>query len=290
MRPLSRSKERGLCSTDGKPIGDGVYSVRFAIYDAAAGGTALWTETQNVTQQGGVFDVYLGTITALPLDLFSDGDRWLGIKVGSDPEMAQRSRLAPSPWAIQAADSDKVDGFHASQTPTPNYILPLDNTGMLPASVIPPDDDWTISGNDIYRLTGHVGIGMAPGSFRLDVDGTARMGGFKMPTGASDGYVLTSDATGTGTWQAAAAGITGSGTANYIAKFTGASTIADSVIYQKADGNVGIGQTNPSQKLDVAGNLAVSGKAVIGPGHTSSGQYAFVSGRENTATGPYNTV
>lgn len=33
-------------------------------------------------------------------------------------------------------DVDKVDGIHASATPTPNYLLPLDATGMFPFSVL----------------------------------------------------------------------------------------------------------------------------------------------------------
>ncbi len=40
----------------------------------------------------------------------------------------------------------------------------------------------------------------------LLVDGQAQMGGFKMATGASNGYVLTSDATGKGTWKATSNG------------------------------------------------------------------------------------
>ena len=37
-------------------------------------------------------------------------------------------------------------------------------------------------------------------------------GGFKLPTGATNGYVLTTDATGVGTWQAAGGGGGGGGT------------------------------------------------------------------------------
>jgi hypothetical protein len=51
-----------------------------------------------------------------------------------------------------------------------------------------------------------VGIGTDSPAERLDVAGTVRMEGFMMPTGAADGYVLTSDATGLGTWQPSAVG------------------------------------------------------------------------------------
>jgi hypothetical protein len=50
--------------------------------------------------------------------------------------------------------------------------------------------------------TGSVGIGVTDPAEKLEIDGTARMNGFTMPTGAAAGYVLTSDEIGEGTWQA----------------------------------------------------------------------------------------
>ena len=41
----------------------------------------------------------------------------------------------------------------------------------------------------------------------MDVAETVQVTGFNISTGASDGYVLTSDASGGGTWQEAAAGV-----------------------------------------------------------------------------------
>lgn len=37
---------------------------------------------------------------------------------------------------VLATNADKVDGYHASKTPKPRTLLPLDRFGKLPASVL----------------------------------------------------------------------------------------------------------------------------------------------------------
>jgi hypothetical protein len=51
-------------------------------------------------------------------------------------------------------------------------------------------------------FSGNVGIGVLNPVVKLDVDGSIRVTGFQMPAGAAAGLVLTSDASGVGTWQA----------------------------------------------------------------------------------------
>ncbi len=83
---------------------------------------------------------------------------------------------------------------------------------------------------------------------------------FRLGTSTTSGYVLTADPNGVGTWQAAApgGGIGGSGTANYIPKFTGPTAIGNSVIYESG-GNIGIGTTTVSDKLTVSnGNIRLN--------------------------------
>ena len=52
--------------------------------------------------------------------------------------------------------------------------------------------------------------------------------------------------------------VEGSGTTNYIPKFTSTKVIGDSIIYDSGT-NIGIGTNSPSQKLHVSGNARVTG-------------------------------
>ena len=58
------------------------------------------------------------------------------------------------------------------------------------------------------------------------------------------------------------AGISGTGTANYLTKWTGTSTVSNSVIYDDGT-NVGIGTASPTFKLDVTGTLRATGAATF---------------------------
>ncbi len=73
-------------------------------------------------------------------------------------------------------------------------------------------------------------------------------------------------------------GISGSGTTNYIAKFTSSSGISDSSIYD--NGRVGIGTTSPEGLLTVSGGPA--GKALAVFNYTGSGQNILTASASGT--------
>ncbi len=83
-------------------------------------------------------------------------------------------------------------------------------------------------------------------------------------------------------------GIDGSGTADYVAKFTGPNTIGSSLIRESA-GNVGVGMVSPSTKLDVNGDInassayKIAGDTVLSA--TSTNTHVGVSAGENNTAG-----
>ncbi len=89
--------------------------------------------------------------------------------------------------------------------------------------------------------------GFFEGGAGILVEGTVETDGFKMPTGGSVGDVLTSDASGVGTWQAPATG----SDADW--------TVSGSDMYATPSGYVGIGTTAPMAKLQVETDVGVTG-------------------------------
>jgi hypothetical protein len=94
-------------------------------------------------------------------------------------------------------------------------------------------------------FSGPVGIRTDSPQATLHVEGMGRFDSLMLPTGASSGYVLTSDGTGRGTWQAASGGADNDW------------TISGSDMYSAVSGNVGIGIESPSYKLDVHGTVGI---------------------------------
>jgi hypothetical protein len=127
----------------GSPL-DTTLSITFTIYDTSEARVTLWAETHDsVVISSGVFNVLLGSVNPLSDTVFNDPDRWLGVRVGSDPEMTPRTRIASVAYALQG-----------------------DGTGT-------GDGDWTISGVDMYSaVSGNVGIGTSSPNGPLHVRST----------------------------------------------------------------------------------------------------------------------
>ncbi|MBN1350250.1 hypothetical protein JXJ21_12625 [candidate division KSB1 bacterium] len=71
----------------------------------------IWSETQTVAIQSGIFHVLLGSKQSLEPSAFSANALFLGVKIGTNEEMKPRVRLTSVAYAI---NSDKLDGQDAT--------------------------------------------------------------------------------------------------------------------------------------------------------------------------------
>jgi len=108
------------------------------------------------------------------------------------------------------------------------------------------------------EAAGNVGIGTFSPAEKLSVVGTVEMDGMKMSTGAVSGHVLTTDASGNGTWQTPAAVSDGDW------------VISGSEMYANVTGDVGVGVTNPRADFHVQGPSTV-GEILVTPNVSVSG-------------------
>ncbi len=94
-----------LTNSAGAPI-NATVQIAFSLYSGASGGSALWTETQNVVVASGYYSVNLGAVN--PITLPFDVPYYLGVKVGSDPEMTPRQPLTSVPYAFRARTAENT--------------------------------------------------------------------------------------------------------------------------------------------------------------------------------------
>jgi hypothetical protein len=123
-----------------------------------------------------------------------------------------------------------------SFTGTVAGYLGFDSSGNI-LTTTSPATQWTTSGANIYYNTGNVGINNASPAYKLDVVGDINITGAFRINGTSIG-------TGGG------GGVSGSGTTNYLTKWSGATSLTNSVIYDDGT-NVSVGSTSAMYKLTV---------------------------------------
>lgn len=257
----TRGDELGSIAHENTVLTNGLFTIQLD-FGVAINSHESWLEI--AVRPGDSTDAYTvlsprQRLTSTPYAILAQAGPWslIGVPIGfpgrvdisaETPETVATDAPTSSDQGVKSRGSVRgnlplPDGSQATLAPqaTPNFVAKFSGNPFGPLIDSIMFDDGT-----------RVGIGTTTPTQRLDVVGTVQATGFKMPTGASNGYVLTSDATGVGTWQPAG-GIGGSGTPNFIPRFIGATMLANSNIYNNGS-NVGIGTTSPAAELDVRGS------------------------------------
>lgn len=105
--PETINYQGSLTNSAGVPI-DTTVDMTFALYSDSGGVTQEWTETHTgVVVTDGVFSVTLGSVSALDLGDFDDA-LWLGITVGTDPQMAPLQAIDAVGYALRAKGAESA--------------------------------------------------------------------------------------------------------------------------------------------------------------------------------------
>ena len=246
-----------LTNLRGEPL-TGSYNIKFQLFDQQTGGTARWTETQdNLSVQNGTFSVILGSTTPLTPDLFAT-QRYLEVTL-LEPEITfGRFLLGSAPYAIQASQTSTIDGAMGGMV-NGNVII----TGQARPESVKTKKVTLDGGSSGDR------------SFFIDETGVIRLS-------TNCGDIWRSSALGRSMTPGHSKSGAGLAQCEYLTEFPGELSVGD---------KLGIGTTNPTEKLDVAGNVkgAIfygngSGLTNLDASNLATGTVAITRGGTGAAT------
>jgi hypothetical protein len=248
-----------LTDAGGAPI-TGTVSLVATLYDAASGGAALWTETHPaVSVSGGVFRVALGSVAPLEVADFTGSPLYLGIAVNGETELP-RTQLLASPFAIRAAEAD--------------HALTAD---------VATDGVWSVTGGDVYRASGNVGIGTAAPARALHVEGAGSQvrvsSNVDVNTAIGSGILSIQNTTGTSGMQIDQNEIQVVGDQLYVNNDNQTATHINNLMhFNTTTGRVGINTTTPDAKVGIENQGAVDGLDLLNFSENENPEFWFESG------------
>jgi hypothetical protein len=299
-------------SGGGAALPSGTASITFTLYENEQGGTALWSETQNVQVDAqGHYTALLGSTSpsGLPMSLFTTVQaHWLAVQPLSQGVAEQpRVLLVSAPYALKAGDAETIGGLPpsafvrtdassgtsvgtttagtGSAAPTSTIV----GSGTTPANPLPPVSyynaslGYKIGGKIVVALPGDAGNGNT-------ALGIAALGA--NPTGvnntATGNLALTNDTTGNDN--------TASGNAALEFNTTGNNNTATGIaaLFLNTTGGANTATGSEALHANTTGvNNTATGEATLlnnttGSDNTATGDEALelnTTGADNTANG-----
>ena len=198
--------------TDGTGWGESTtLGLTLSVWDAETDGTELWTNTFDaVPVEDGYFNVSLGMGTQPgteePLSVVAtftaNGPVWLSLAVGADETLSPRQAVGATPYTAHCENAERVsmldlaaldDRYILEQQGTDLYIDEAGDT--MSGSLSLPANGLTVGADQLTTKNGNVGIGhSSPGSplhvvgrTHIQTSGTSEADGFSVGTNPDGG-------------------------------------------------------------------------------------------------------
>jgi len=285
-----------LTKSTGAPL-DTTISMIFSIYADSAGTILKWTETQGaVVVEKGIFNVLLGSVNLIPDSVFNGSVRYLGVKVGGDPEITSRKPMVSVPYAYKSFEADTAD-FVRSGAGDNDWAFRITDTAD---TTLITGGKWGIarSGNTLYGNADstHVNFGVActTGASGYNYKYCTVGGGYDNTASGNRATVGGGEYNTASNSYATVGGGEHNTASNSYATVGGGNANTASYWYAIVGG--GSGNTASGLNATVGGgfsNIASYDYATVGGGiyNTASGNYATVGGGwGNITSGQYSAI
>ena len=174
--PQSMSYQGYVTDLTGTPVADGNYNFTFTLWTSDVAGASVWTENHtNVLVSKGLFTVQLGRGNpSMPLTIAFDQQLYLGIRIGADPELTPRVRLATSAYTFRAKMAENV----IPQLIMDSHVNPTANiaASKLQSTVLTESEIVAGSGVTVNNAGGTLTISASGGAVTLGGDVTGPAG------------------------------------------------------------------------------------------------------------------
>jgi hypothetical protein len=258
--PRTISYQGVLADAAGNLVPDGNHTLTLTLYDAASGGSAVFTETQSVPVVRGVFNSILGSATAggIPPGALFDRAYFLGISVDGGAELVPRTVLTASPYALRASVADAVTDLAitnakiADGTITPGKIA---TTGAAAGQALTFNGSTLAYGNPALKLPYTANVSSASTLLSLTNSGS----GIALVAAAVSGYGLYAISNGVGS-----TAVYGGHPNGMAILGESSSNSAGAVVGRNDTGGYGIYGVNTGSGDGVYGEVSGSGLGVAG--------------------------
>lgn len=235
-----------------------------AISTFSSGNYGIWGESGNSTGIGvyGVNKTTGGTTYGVFGDVYSSSGFSGFFQGGKFYVQGNTGIGTQNPGAkLEVAGQVKITGGN----PGAGKILTSDGAGL--ASWVSPSDTWLKNGNNVYYSSGNVGIGLSNPTGMMEIYGNSVDNYPTLLLSETDGYSRVSFRTMSASskhWVLAGhTNLTDASSQWHLNYFDGSVGKNIFSVYGNSsiafDGNVGIGTTTPSAKLEVAGQVKITG-------------------------------
>lgn len=305
-RPVIIQYSTFLTDANKKPRTDIIgRTVYFRLYNAVSAGTLLWSETQTVTSANGFVSVALGAVTPIPLKSIDTASAlWLEMELAAETAFP-RQKITTSFYSISANFSDSAlfaqSASIATISTNSRHAYKADSLGNRPASdyaLIGQVSDSSRNAKNADSLggiaagryvktdaSGNVGIGNTSPGNALYILST-NIPQLKMAYD-TDRYLilshslLTARSTDNQSNPLVFTKLGSPTTDRYIAFQTGTQdAVGTEWMRICSNGNVGVGTTTPSEKLEVNGRIIPT--PAYGEGNGFGKAYSVSNGGSTT--------